>query len=65
MKLKPHLKVKIFTDPITEIDLEGEAILKKRIAKLGYWEGRSLERWEVVFADDFRRFERNVLEPKN
>jgi hypothetical protein len=45
-------KVKVYTDPCTRKDLEGEAVLLEPINKnKGFWRGHRMEYWKVRFED--------------
>jgi hypothetical protein len=59
--MKPGTVVTIYTDPITEKNIEGIARLKRKIESCGWWEGRRIERWVVVFNGEDMEVERNIL----
>lgn len=45
--------VQIFRDPVNELGPEGEAkLLARQDHKYGYWQGRRLEYWQVIFVGD-------------
>ncbi len=60
-KLQPGDRVAIYLDPLTEIKLEGLAILRRRLCL----EPGVYERWTVTFCDDPDLIVERTLRPYN
>ena len=56
--------VKVYFDPLTQRDLEGDAKLVKLENEVGVYEGRIANLWRVKFRGESNSYSRIVLEPE-
>jgi hypothetical protein len=61
--MKAGDKVRVYYDPLTQEEFEGDAKLKKFEMHVGVYEGQNLSRWRVRFSGDTKDVTRNILEP--
>ena len=62
--MKKNDVISIYQAPLTEEDYEGEAVLIKKVAANGFFNGRELETWEVLFIGDEAPVMRRILRPE-
>ena len=61
--MKKGDKVKVYYDPLTEQEFEGDAKLVEEVERWeNSWEGRTLTRWKIKFRGETKTYVRNILE---
>lgn len=53
--------IEIYTDPLTEKELEGKAVLIDYVRDMGVYNGHDVERWRVKFVSDGFVADRTIL----
>lgn len=56
--------VKVYFDPLTERDFEGDAKLIEYVHEVGVFEGRDVHLWKVRFRGESSKYSRLVKEPQ-
>jgi hypothetical protein len=55
--------VKVYFDPLTERDFEGDAKLVQHVNEVGEHDGRTVHMWKVRFRGESSTYSRLVKEP--